>query len=186
MHLMCQFTFMLPCECKLYLSWLGWSADFNLGERKKGLCDLYFVLMFIWATQLFLPHASDRENSAGRIRKSPKNNKSLGRKGEFLSSDVRFIEGFMISLQFNLILNPPQQLAPSPPSHTHTQTRTHTHSLQSSHVRDGAHGKKNSWRIITVQLPSSLHTSMLFLSSIQNLTSHSAGRLEDSQSLDRK
>lgn len=144
MQLMCQFTFGLPCECKLYLSWLGWPADFNLGERKKGLCNLYFVLMFIWATQLFLLHATDRENSTGRIRKSPKNNKSLGRKAEFLSSDVSFIEGFMISLQFNLILNPPQQLAP--PSHTHK----HTHSLQSSHVRNGAHGKKNSWRIITV------------------------------------
>lgn len=123
MWLMCQFTFVLPCESKLYLSWLDWTADFNLGARKKGLCDLYFVLVFICAAQLFLPHATDRENSAGRIRKSPKNNKSLGRGGKFQFSDVSFIEGFMslpphdFSLQFNLILNPRQQFTPPPPTY---------------------------------------------------------------------
>lgn len=69
MQLMCQFTFVLLCECKLCLSWLAWTADFRR-EGKKGFGDLYFVLMFICAAQLFLPHATDSENSAGRIRKS--------------------------------------------------------------------------------------------------------------------
>lgn len=89
-------------------------------REEKGFSELYFVPVFVCAAKLFLPHATDKENSAGRIRKSPKNNKSLGRKGEFLFSDVSFIESFMslpphdFSLQFNLILNPPQQLAPLP------------------------------------------------------------------------
>lgn len=108
----------------------------RLWERKKGVCDLYFVLMSVCAALLFLPHAAGRENSAGRIRKSPKDNKRLGRKGAFRSSDVIFIEGFMsltphdFSLQFNLIVNPPTSVHPQLDPHTPpcpTQCRHEAH-----------------------------------------------------------